>query len=147
MRSLLEVDNNYLYMYSISIKQLTIKQKTIKLKIMKKAIFSLSIMFLFGTMTLFSQEKNEKFEVKGNCGMCEKTIETAAKSVDGVMSADWSQETKIMTLSYDESKTDVKKVQMAIANAGYDTPMHKAKDEVYSKLPGCCKYDRSEEKE
>ncbi|MGF1585182.1 MAG: heavy-metal-associated domain-containing protein [Bacteroidales bacterium] len=113
---------------------------------MKKVILSLSMMFLFGTMTLFSQEKNEKFEVKGNCGMCEKTIETAAKSVEGVMSADWSQETKNLTLSYDESKTDVNKVQMAIAKVGYDTPMHKANDEVYSKLPACCKYDRSEEK-
>jgi periplasmic mercuric ion binding protein len=91
--------------------------------------------------------KVKKFEVKGNCGMCEKTIETAAKSVDGVLSADWSQETKIMTLSYDDSKTDVSKVQKAIADAGYDTPMHRAKDEVYNKLHSCCKYDRSEEKE
>jgi hypothetical protein len=33
---------------------------------------------------------------------------------------------------------------MAIADAGHDTPMHKAKDEVYEKLPACCKYDRTE---
>ena len=35
---------------------------------------------------------------------------------------------------------------MAIAKAGHDTDMHKAKDEVYNELPSCCKYDRTEEK-
>jgi periplasmic mercuric ion binding protein len=112
---------------------------------MKTKLLILSIMMVFSAGTLFANGKSEKFEVKGNCGMCEKTIETAAKSVDGVLSADWSQETKIMTLSYDESKTDVNKVQKAIADAGYDTPLHRAKDEVYNKLHSCCKYDRSEE--
>jgi hypothetical protein len=34
---------------------------------------------------------------------------------------------------------------MAIANSGHDTKMHKASDEVYDKLPGCCKYERMEE--
>jgi periplasmic mercuric ion binding protein len=38
------------------------------------------------------------------------------------------------------------KIEMAIAKAGHDTPHHKAKDEVYNELPGCCKYDRTEEK-
>jgi hypothetical protein len=32
---------------------------------------------------------------------------------------------------------------MAIANAGHDTEMHKATDEAYNKLPGCCKYERA----
>ncbi len=103
-------------------------------------------MFLLGTSMVFAQAKTEKFEVKGNCGMCEDRIEKAAKSVDGVSTADWNQETKMMELSFDESKTSVQKVQMAIAGVGHDTPMHKAKDEVYNALPGCCKYDRTEPK-
>jgi hypothetical protein len=47
-------------------------------------------------------------------------------------------------VKFDDTKTDVHKVHMAIAKVGHDTEMHKAKDEVYNELPGCCKYDRAE---
>ena len=109
---------------------------------MKKKIVSLVGLFLIGAMTVFAQSKTEKLKVYGNCGMCENRIETAAKSVDGVTTADWSQETKMLELSYDESKTNIHKVHMAITKVGHDTDVHKAKDEVYNNLPGCCKYDR-----
>jgi copper chaperone CopZ len=95
---------------------------------------------------VFAQAITEKFEVKGNCSMCETRIEKAAKSVGSVTSAEWNKETKILDVSFDESKTSVHKVQLAIANAGHDTPLHKAKDDVYNTLPGCCKYDRTEAK-
>lgn len=109
---------------------------------MKTKILSLVSMFLIGTMTLFAQSKTEKFKVYGNCGMCEKRIETAAKSVEGVTAADWNIETKMIEVSFDTIKTDVHKIHIAIANAGHDTEMHKATDEVYDKLPGCCHYER-----
>lgn len=102
---------------------------------------------LFGTSMAFAQAKTEKFEVKGNCGMCEARIEKAAKSVAGVVAADWDQKTRILSVSFDESATTVLKIQQVIAEAGHDTPKYKAKDEVYNKLPGCCKYDRSAAKE
>jgi len=113
---------------------------------MKKKVLSLVSVLLLGTSMVFAQAKTEKFEVKGNCGMCEKTIEKAAKSVDGVTTADWDKETKIIEVSFDESKTSAHQVQMEIAKAGYDTEMHKASDEAYNNLHGCCKYDRSDVK-
>ena len=113
---------------------------------MKTKVLSLVSMFLLGTSMVFAQAKTEMFEVKGNCGMCEKRIEKAAKSVEGVSAADWNQESKMLELSFDESKASAHKVQMAVAKVGHDTPMHKAKDEVYNALPGCCKYDRTETK-
>lgn len=113
---------------------------------MKTKVVSLVSMFLLGTSMVFAQVKTEEFKVYGNCGMCESRIEKAAKAVDGVTAADWDEETKMMALSFDESKTSVDKVQKAIADAGHDTPKHKAKDDVYDALPGCCQYDRSEDK-
>jgi copper chaperone CopZ len=110
---------------------------------MKTKVLSLVSMSLLATSMVFAQAKTEKFEVKGNCSMCEDRIEKAAKSVDGVSSADWKQETGILKVSFDESKTSVNKVHMAVARAGHDTPIHKAKDEVYNALPECCKYDRT----
>ncbi len=103
-------------------------------------------MFVFGTFMVFASDKTEKFEVKGNCGMCEKRIEKAALSVDGVSKADWDKETKKLEVVFDNTKTDIHKVHMAVAKVGHDTKMHKAKDEVYNELPGCCKYDRTEAK-
>ena len=95
-----------------------------------------------GTMSVFAQGKTEKIKVYGNCGMCENRIETAAKSVDGVTVADWDKDTKMLALTFDESKTNIHKVHTAVAKVGHDTDLHKAKDEVYNNLPGCCKYDR-----
>jgi len=114
---------------------------------MKKKVLSLAGLFLIGVMTVLAQSKTEKFKVYGNCGMCENRIETAAKSVDGVTAADWSQETKMLELTYDESKTNIHKAHLAIAKVGHDTDIHKAKDEVYNNLPGCCKYDRPKAKQ
>jgi copper chaperone CopZ len=113
---------------------------------MKIKVLSIVTMILFGTSMVFAQAKTENFEVKGNCGMCENRIEKAVKSVDGVTTADWNKETKILEVSFDESKTSVNMVQMEIAKAGHDTPMHKATDEAYDALPGCCQFDRSEVK-
>jgi len=113
---------------------------------MKTKILGLVSMFLLGTTMVFAQAKTEKFEVKGNCGMCETRIEKAAKSVDGVTTADWNQETKILEVALDSTKTTVDKIQLAIAGVGHDTPPHRAKDEVYDKLPACCKYERTEVK-
>lgn len=111
-----------------------------------KAIFSTLVIAMMGITTVFGQVKTEKFKVYGNCGMCETRIEKAANSVEGATAADWDKETKMIEVKLDESKTDVHKVHMAIAKVGHDTEMHKAKDEVYKELPGCCKYDRADAK-
>ena len=111
---------------------------------MKTKVLSLLSLFILATIVVFAQAKTEKFEVKGNCGMCEKRIEKAANSVDGVTTANWDKETKILEVSYDSNKTSAHQIQMAIADAGHDTPMHKAKDEAYNALPRWCQYDRTE---
>lgn len=110
---------------------------------MKLKLVGLIGLFLVSSLSLSAQETNKKFKVFGNCGMCENRIEKAALAVDGVSLADWNKETKMIEIAFNTTKTDIHKVHMAIANAGHDTEMHKAKDEVYNELPGCCKYDRA----
>lgn len=111
-----------------------------------RVVLSFMVVAMLSVTTAFGKSKTEKFKVFGNCGMCEKTIEKAAKSVDGVSTADWNKESKMIEVKLDDSKTDVHKVHMAIAKAGYDTKMHKATDEAYNKLHGCCKYEREDVK-
>lgn len=105
-----------------------------------KSNIILSIIALFVFSSAFAQKK-ETVKVWGNCGMCEKTIENAAKEA-GAAEADWNTETKMLTVAYKPKKTNLSKIEQAIAASGYDTQNFTAPDEVYNKLHGCCQYDR-----
>ncbi len=105
-----------------------------------KSNIILSILTLF-IFTSVSAQKKETVKVWGNCGMCQKTIETAAKSA-GASSAEWNTETKVLTVAYKEKKTDLTKIEQAVAASGYDTKNFTASDDAYNKLHSCCQYDR-----
>ena len=81
------------------------------------------------------------FWVKGNCGMCKKTIETAALSLSGVTNADWDKQTKQIKLIYDPQIVDLISIHQAIANSGYGTELVENNMDSYDNLPLCCKYD------
>lgn len=107
---------------------------------MKRTLSTLIILLFVSSIAFAS--KTEKFKVYGNCGMCENRIEKAVSEIDGVNSADWNKDTKMLEVTFDESKTSLKLINKAIAEVGHDTDMYRAKDEVYNNLPGCCHYDR-----
>ena len=86
--------------------------------------------------------KKEVFTVYGNCGMCERTIEGSLKDVEGVSLADWDKETDLMTVEFDPAIITLDAIKQKIADVGYDSDTHRAKDEVYNSLPGCCHYER-----
>ena len=105
------------------------------------------VIVLTGFGNLQAQSKNtktEEFKVYGNCGMCETRIEKAAKSLDGVSTAYWDKETKMIEVKYDPAKVEVIEIHKAIAKVGHDTGKVKAEDKTYDKLPGCCQYDRKD---
>lgn len=87
-----------------------------------------------------------EYKVAGNCGMCEKTIEKAAK-LKGVTNADWNVNTKMLSVTYNKKKTSEDAILKKIAYAGYDNEKYLAPDEAYSKLHECCKYERTGKKE
>ncbi|MBK6821408.1 MAG: DUF3347 domain-containing protein [Saprospiraceae bacterium] len=85
--------------------------------------------------------KTETVKIYGNCGMCETTIETAG-NVKKVAKVDWDKDTKIAIIIYDSTKTNQDEILKRIALAGYDSDKFLAPDDVYSKLHGCCQYER-----
>jgi copper chaperone CopZ len=112
---------------------------------MKNSIIVILVAFLsISAVAQDTKSKNKKIEMKvaGNCEMCEKRIEKAAFSVKGVKSAEWHADHKDIHLIIDENKCSVEDVAKAIAKAGHDTEIVKAKDEDYEKLHGCCMYER-----
>ncbi|TCJ17578.1 hypothetical protein EPD60_05130 [Flaviaesturariibacter flavus] len=108
-----------------------------------KTVFSfvLSFVLLFVASATFAQAKKESFKVAGECGMCQKKIEGAAKKA-GASFASWNTESKVLTVRYNSTSSNPAKIQKAIAAAGYDTPGFKASDAAYNSLHDCCKYDR-----
>jgi len=85
--------------------------------------------------------KTETVKIYGNCGMCETTIETAG-NVKKVAKVDWNKDTKMALITYDSTKTNQDEILKRIALAGYDSDKFLAPDDVYSKLHGCCQYER-----
>ncbi|HWY37614.1 MAG TPA: heavy-metal-associated domain-containing protein [Bacteroidia bacterium] len=81
------------------------------------------------------------FKVWGNCETCKETIEGSLKT-EGISTADWNTETKIITVAYDSTKINLDDIEKKIAAVGYDNIKYKGNDAAYAKLPECCKYER-----
>lgn len=100
------------------------------------------------SMGIFSwaQENNTITEtalVRGNCQMCKSNIENAIRmepSAEGT----WDIPTKVLTVSFDPSKTSLNKILKRVAEMGYDNQEYTADDETYNNLAGCCHYDREQ---
>jgi mercuric ion binding protein len=109
-----------------------------------KSLFSFLLAFacLFIASASFAQAKKETFKVAGECGMCQKKIEGAAKKA-GASFASWNTDSKLLTVRYNASSSNTAKIQRSIAAVGYDTPGFKASDAAYNSLHDCCKYDRA----
>lgn len=103
--------------------------------------YLVAISLLLITHVSFGQQDSTvSFKVYGVCdALCKPRIEAAAKG-KGVEAATWSAATKMLTLTYNPSKTNIEKIQNRILDAGHDVENKKAKDEVYKALPPCCYY-------
>lgn len=130
---------------------------------MKKVMLSIAVLALIGMTSCKNQTEEKKettemteevkeiamaettFGVRGNCGMCKKTIETAANSVDGVASANWDIDLKKIDVKFDDTKTNEMAIHNAIAASGYDTDKVSGSEEAYNDLPQCCKYEHTME--
>jgi hypothetical protein len=87
------------------------------------------------------KQKTETIKVSGACGMCKTRIEKASLA-EGATSAVWESKTQVLTVSFDPSKTSKDALAKKLASVGHDAENYKAPDDVYSKLPGCCHYER-----
>lgn len=87
--------------------------------------------------------QRETFAVRGNCSMCKARIDKTAKGLSGVRSADWSVDTKQLTVEFDPKRVKLADIQRAVAAAGHDNAGAKSPDATYDELPACCQYKRA----
>ena len=102
--------------------------------------FGVALSILLST-TVLAQEKSTSFKVSGNCSMCKRKIENAAKTA-GASSINWDSNKQAALVTFDTAKVSVETIQKQIAGVGYDTEKFRADDKAYNSLPGCCRYER-----
>jgi mercuric ion binding protein len=78
-------------------------------------------------------------KVYGECAFCKQHIEKAAK-IDGVSSARWDENTRLLTVQYNKRFTNPDKIQQSEAAIGHDTEKYIASNIAYNNLPLCCHY-------
>ncbi|AOW22122.1 heavy-metal-associated domain-containing protein [Urechidicola croceus] len=98
------------------------------------------------TMSLSAQNKNAKaqVEVDGVCLMCKARIEKAALTTKGVKYVNWDVESHLLSLIFDENKTNLKAIQENVAAVGHDTQEIQCSISSYNNLHPCCKYKEEE---
>lgn len=108
----------------------------------KKISFIGLIASLLISINTYGQSNNTDTTmiVNGVCGMCKNTIETAVGDLDGVSEVNWNVDSKVLEVSFDNSKLALNEINLAINKAGYDTEYSTANEEAYQNLHGCCKY-------
>ncbi len=79
------------------------------------------------------------FEVAGVCSMCKSRIENAAQA-PGLMRAEWTVGTGLLSLTFDPATYDVEAAKARILAAGHDVAGQAADEAAYGKLPACCQY-------
>jgi len=95
-----------------------------------------------GNMESSANKTHDMLKVSGNCEMCKSRIEKAAKGVNGVISANWDVNAKVIHLDFDSKVTSKSKISKAIAQVGHDTELDQAAKAAYDGLPSCCLYER-----
>lgn len=112
---------------------------------MKKLFLGMILIIVaFSTQAQEKKNKNAKHTimVNGNCEQCQRRIQKAAFSVDGVKTANWSIETHKLEVTLNEEKATVAQVKKAVAKVGHDAGEIRATNETYENLHHCCQYER-----
>ncbi|UEG48663.1 TonB-dependent receptor [Ferruginibacter lapsinanis] len=108
---------------------------------MKYILAALFTVISFAASAQNKNIKTESFKVFGTCSQCKSRIEKAMKSMN-VYKANWSIETKMLTVSYDSLKLSKTQLSKKLASVGHDTEEFQADENTYKSLPECCYYER-----
>ena len=102
---------------------------------------------LFTIHTASAQKTNQKAIIKtvlhcNHCKACETCgmkFKTEMLKIKGVRAYELDDENMTFTIFYNEKKTDLQTIKVAISKLGYDADEVKADPEAYESLDDCCK--------
>jgi len=114
--------------------------KTKIFKYLSLIIFIITFVSLNLKAKSISEEMTAEISLPSiQCGMCVKTIKEALGKVEGVIESKVDLENKKVSVTFDDSKTSLDKLEEAITSAGYDANDKLSDADAYDKLSPCCK--------
>lgn len=144
-----QIGHTFAKKYSLSVSyELPIYQEYNTTKLKNKNAFSVNLIADIGgkekecDLPIGEGYTEKTIKVYGNCSMCKEKIESTLKKQKGVKGAIWDIESKQLKVMFDEAIITLEEIKQKLADVGYDTDSHRAKDKAYNKLHGCCQYDR-----
>jgi mercuric ion binding protein len=110
---------------------------------MMKHSFLLVMLLLLGSLAATAQYKKPVIvQIKtpqAQCEECKVMIERFMKYEEGVAKVVVDFKKKITTITFLSDRTNIENLKTAMANLGYDADDITANEEVYKRLPKCCK--------
>jgi copper chaperone CopZ len=110
---------------------------------MMKHSFLLVMLLLLGSLAVTAQYKKPVIvQIKtpqAQCEECKVMIERFMKYEEGVAKVVVDFKKKITTITFLSDRTNIENLKTAMANLGYDADDITANEEVYKRLPKCCK--------
>jgi periplasmic mercuric ion binding protein len=91
----------------------------------------------FATATVLSDVKTEQIKVEAN-ESCKGHIEEIARNVDGVIHAEWDEETQELNLVFEENDTNLQEIEKNLSEMGFETPDEDTGDKIVLKLSEEC---------
>ena len=112
----------------------------------KLKVLMLSMVLSLVSMATQAQTQNGnqqtiKIKTSAVCDMCKNNLEKAMAYEKGVKSSSLDVDSKILTVVFDNRKTDADKLKKAVTETGYDADKLPAQERAYNKLDDCCKKD------
>lgn len=104
-----------------------------------KKIISVIAILLVSITGLKAQIKDAQIKTSGQCEHCKETLEKNLRFEKGVKKVSFNPESHMVTVKYDETKTTLRNIQIAITKLGYDADSLNADPKAYEKLNACCK--------
>ena len=102
-----------------------------------KSIFIALFTFLF-VSGMFAKNEKVVFSVSMDCISCQKKIEKNMSFEKGVKALDVQLEKNTVAVTYDDTKTDIAKLQKGFKKTGYDAVEIKADTSCKDKTEGEC---------
>lgn len=107
---------------------------------MKNLLNLAVVVMMFATMTVFAANKEVKIKANMHCETCKGKIENGLKKTSGIISSSADLASNIVTIKYDDAKTNPDKIKTAVADLGYKADLYsKDNKECDASKKECCK--------
>ncbi len=80
-----------------------------------------------------------QFKTSAVCDMCKARLEKSLAYEKGVQAANLDVPSKVLTVTYNPTKTNPEALRTAVQKTGYDADQLTADARAYDRLPECCK--------